>query len=107
MPEPPCFEEVHWRVLKNSIKVSPRQITLLEKLLSHRTNPETCQRDTAGKRRNDGTNNVDVNRPIQATTRNHKLVYCECDDWQSRRKSDQKYCELPMKERGVYNLTTN
>jgi len=101
MPEPPCFEGVHWRVLKNPIKVAPSQLRALQNLISDRLNPDTCLKETAGVPRFPGARKVLVNRPIQTTTRKHKLVYCECIDWESKSESDQAYCNLTMAERGV------
>lgn len=103
--EPPCFEEVHWRVLKDPIKVSPRQIRLLERLISNRVDPDTCESYTAGVLRNQNSWRVNVNRPIQTTTEEHRLVYCECVDWNSRAVNDEAYCALSFEERGVINVT--
>jgi hypothetical protein len=98
---PPCMEQVHWRVMKESIKVPRRQIAWLEKLTARRVDPDTCQVNTAGRERSDGSGMVDVNRPIQLTTHRHKVVFCECIDWPSKKKADQKWCNLTMEERGV------
>ena len=48
LPEPPCFETVHWRIIKDSVRVSPDQMDRLEKLFYNRVNPETCKKETAG-----------------------------------------------------------
>lgn len=93
MPEPPCFEGVHWRVLRKPVKVSPGQLRKLHNLLNNRINPETCKKETAGKPKEPGSKQVMVNRPIQKTTRKHKLVYCDCDNWKSKSKEDEDYCK--------------
>jgi Eukaryotic-type carbonic anhydrase len=104
--EPPCFVGVHWRVMRRSIKISPRQLDLIEKLLLFRLNPGTCKRDTAAKTTN-GKNGmkVDVSRPRQQLYNIHELVYCECVDWNSSKVEDKIYCKGTMEERGVSELT--
>jgi len=98
MPEPPCLEGVHWRVLRKPVKVSPGQLRKLHNLLNNRLNPETCQKETAGKPKEPGSKKVLVNRPIQLTTRKHKLVYCACDNWKSKSKEDEDYCKHTFPE---------
>lgn len=98
MPEPPCFEGVHWRVMKDPITVSPDQIHALEQLIARRLDPSTCQLDTVGKPRQFSTA-VDVNRPLQARSNGHKLVFCECGDWESASEADQEWCQLPVEAR--------
>jgi len=100
MPEPPCFEGVHWRVMKNALKVSPRQLKILENLLADRIDPQTCKPHTAGKSRGEGRV-VDVNRDLQTTTPEHKLVFCECADWPSTYQEDLDWCALSPEERGI------
>lgn len=108
-PEPPCFEGVHWRVLKDPIKVAPSQLRSLEKLLYNRIDPVTCQRYTAGTRRfpNRDPERLAYNRPLQTVTDEHKLMYCECADFKSRAENDLAYCNLTMAERGVFNFTNS
>lgn len=98
---PPCLEVVHWRVIKDSIKVPPSQIRRLEELIANRINPETCRLETAGVPRANNPALVNVTRPMQTTTNAHKVVYCECLDWESDRPNDQAYCKLPMPQRGA------
>lgn len=107
--EPPCLHTVHWRVMRVPIKVAPSQIRALEALLSERIDPQTCIAKTVGRPRNDGGTAVDVNRPLQTVAvwpwkerTGHKIVYCECVDWESNLPNDEEYCSLPMDERGVY-----
>ena len=100
------MEGVHWRVLKNAIRVAPRQLDALNSLLYNRIDPKTCAHKNAGRlsQLRKKSYKVSFNRPLQTTTRNHELVFCECVDWASKRRSDQAYCELTMKDRGVYEL---
>jgi Eukaryotic-type carbonic anhydrase len=98
---PPCFaQSVHWRVMKNSIRVSPEQIRLLEDLIANRINPSTCSRETAAAPRS-GTDRVNVNRPLQYLSSGHRAVFCECIDWESTMPADIAWCKLSMPERGV------
>jgi Eukaryotic-type carbonic anhydrase len=88
---PPCWETVHWRVMKDPIRVHKRQIDELHRLLAWRLNPDTCTVDTAGIVSEDG-NRVAVNREIQYNTDIHRLVFCECTDWISNFEADQLWC---------------
>jgi hypothetical protein len=99
--EPPCIETTHWRVLSNPIKVSPSQLRALHYLLKQRIDPDTCEYDTAAYRQSADADEVKVNRPIQARSENHRLVYCECSDWEPKGDMDRALCELPRRERGV------
>lgn len=102
---PPCFSEsVHWRVMKNSIRVAPTQIRQLEELIASRVDPITCSADTAGKPRTVASKVVDVNRPIQTVSKGHKVVFCECVDWVSSIAADRRWCNSTMHERGVLPL---
>jgi hypothetical protein len=93
MPEPPCIEGVHWRVLSSPIQVSPRQLRALHYLLKHRIDPDTCSAYTAAQvQPSDGE--VKANRPIQTTTKRHKLVYCDCSTWKPQGDKDRATCEM-------------
>jgi Eukaryotic-type carbonic anhydrase len=80
--EPPCFVGVHWRVLRLPVKISPRQLYWLAKLLKLRLNPTTCENDTVAKIVGP---KVVVNRPQQVVYGAHSVVYCECINWNSTR----------------------
>jgi hypothetical protein len=82
--EPPCFVGVHWRVLRLPVKISPRQLYWLGKLLKLRLNPTTCENDMVG-RPVPTKARVEVNRPQQVTYGIHDVVYCECINWNSTR----------------------
>jgi hypothetical protein len=98
---PPCWETVHWRVMKDPIRVHKRQIDELHRLLAWRLNAETCKVDTAGILSDDG-NRVAVNREIQYNTDIHRKVFCECTDWVSKYEADQLWCE-GFEEKGNYD----
>jgi hypothetical protein len=102
---PPCYETVHYRVMKDAIRIHPDQLKELERLLAWRIAPKgsefnECQRDTAGKER-PGSNGdaVDMNRPLQSYNNIHRKVFCECDDWDSKFQEDSKWCELDRETR--------
>ena len=51
---PPRWDTVHWRLMKDPIRVHKRQIDDLYRLLAWRLNPDTCKVDTAGILSDDG-----------------------------------------------------
>ena len=55
---PPCLEVVHWRVMKDSIRVPCKQILQLEQLVANRVNPTSCLRETAGRPRQVNNTNL-------------------------------------------------
>ena len=89
---PPCFETVHWRPMKDPIRVHKRQIAELNRLLAWRLNPDTCEIDTAGVISDDG-NTIKANREIQYYHSTHRMVFCECKDWPSKFESDKEWCD--------------
>ena len=97
---PPCFERVHYRVMKDPIRIHPDQLTELERLLAWRISPKgsefnECERDTAGRERPGSSGNaVDLNRPLQSRHNVHYKVFCECGDWDSKWQEDRDWCEL-------------
>jgi len=100
---PPCFETVHYRIMKDPIRIHPDQLAELERLLAWRIAPkgstiDECKRDTAGKER-PGGNAVDLNRPVQSYSNIHRKVFCECGDWDSKFKEDRAWCELDQQTR--------
>ena len=88
---PPCREFVHWRVMKDPMRVHPRQIAELNRLMAWRLNPGTCQKETAGNLSSDG-NSVDVSRDIQYRHKGHRDTFCECKDWPSKFENDKEWC---------------
>ena len=121
---PPCYGEWfvgndrrqtnHWRVMKDPIRVSRRQIDEMHRLLRERIAPfddpvRPCQPDTAAKRFPNSTR-VSVARPIQSTRGVHFKVFCECADWTSKFPEDQKWCEMDKLDRFYrhpYNFETD
>jgi hypothetical protein len=92
---PPCWEVVHWRVMKDPIKVHPRQIEELNRLLAWRlstSGSNECEVDTAGRLSDDG-NTVDVSRETQYYHLQHRKVFCECKDWPSKFEGDKEWCK--------------
>jgi hypothetical protein len=87
---PPCWEIVHWRVMKDPIRVHSRQIAELTRLLASRIDPVSCNADTAGVVKKDG--NFSVSREISYTHTQHRKVFCECKDWPSKFESDRNWC---------------
>ena len=91
MLTPPCWEVVHWRAMKDPIRVHPRQIKELQRLLAWRLNPDSCDVDTAGVVSDDG-NTVDLSRETMYYESPHRMVFCECKDWPSKFPGDQEWC---------------
>jgi hypothetical protein len=102
---PPCFETVHYRVMKDAIRINPRQLAELERLLAWRIAPKgsafkQCQNDTAGRPRAGSNGNaVDLNRPLQKYSNVHRKVFCECRDWRSKFQEDRDWCTLDQNKR--------
>ena len=90
-------------MLKDPITVAPSQIAEIQNLLVNRVDPNTCQPFTAARVESDGS--VHVNRPLQRRRPTHKVVYCECIDWESKGTLDKQYCTLSDEERGVIPRT--
>jgi hypothetical protein len=107
MPEPPCIEVVHWRVLSNPIVVAPSQLRVLHYLLRNRIDPDTCEYDTSAYIQSPEAKEVKVNRPLQKVSAGHLLVYCECADWKPKGDKDSVFCDLPLEERGVFYFAGN
>jgi hypothetical protein len=120
---PPCYGNFqensrkgtnHWRVLKDPIRIHPRQLKELQRLLKDRIAPtddpvNPCQPDTAARVKNDGT--VDAARPVQYHHPAHFKVFCECQDWPSKWPEDRAWCKIEdLTERFYdhpYNFDTN
>ena len=111
---PPCYGpfEVgsrgntnHWRVLKDPVRVHPRQIAEMERLLRERIAPQdakfkACENDTAGKIEKDGR--ISVARPLmQFNDQTHAKTFCECDDWASKWPEDRAWCKLERGDKDI------
>lgn len=88
---PPCWEVVHWRNMKDPIRVHKRQIEEIHRLLAHRLNPDTCARETAGIVTPDGSH-IATSREVQYKHDQHRFVFCECPNWPSKFASDKEWC---------------
>ena len=110
---PPCYQTVHYRVMKDPIRIAPVQLAELERLLAWRIAPKSsssssntderaaCQRDTAGRARS-GTEDdaaMDFDRPLQGYSNSHEKVFCDCKDWDSKFQEDIEWCQLDPTER--------
>jgi hypothetical protein len=103
---PPCYGPFtagtrgntnHWRVLKDPIRVHPRQISEMERLLRERVAPKNdnsaaCENDTAGKV--DSKGHISVARPLMQFHYTHFMTFCECEDWGSKWPEDRAWCAL-------------
>lgn len=95
----------HWRIMKDPIRVSNRQILELHRLLKDRIAPiddplRACKPDTAAAPDPDGDKNkIYAARPLQSTHKAHFEVFCECRDWKSKWLEDQAWCLLEEDER--------
>jgi hypothetical protein len=86
---PQCFDDTRVRVLDRPLQISQKQMTQIDTLIAGMRNPlgsrsNECQLATVGKPRDDGTNFVNVNRPLQSRTRSHDMKYCNSGDFSQR-----------------------
>lgn len=109
---PPCYGSYipesrrntnHWRVLKDPIRMHPRQLHELKRLLADRIAPpddpvNPCLADTAAKVTRDPETNVatdvDTARPLMYTSTSHFKTFCECKDWPSKWPEDREWCKM-------------
>jgi len=82
--KPLCYDYARWRVFKEPLQISLRQKVIIDELIKEMTDPSTCKKSTVGKPRYDGTDRVNVNRPIQTRTSSHQLYLCDSDYWKSQ-----------------------
>lgn len=109
---PPCYGNDtfgtrrgvnHWRVLKDPIRIHPRQLEELERLIRERIAPpddpvNPCQPDTAAKVSEDGR--VNTARPLMyRNTAANAKTFCECKDWESKWPEDRQWCLSDINER--------
>lgn len=118
---PPCYGRFqprsnrgntnNWRVMKDPIRVSKRQIDELHRLLRERIAPpgdplRPCQRDTAAKKTGHGKK-ISVARPLQSTRVAHFMVFCECENWGSKWEEDKSWCRQKNKTKRLYQHPYN
>ena len=120
---PPCYGNFqpdsrkgtnHWRVMKDPIRIHPRQLEELQRLLKERIAPfddpvNACQPDTAAKV-DQATGEVEAAREVQYWNNAHFKVYCECKDWRSKWPEDRKWCDFRRTKRFYehpYNFETD
>ena len=120
---PPCYGRFteganrartnNWRVMKDPIRISKRQLEEMHRLLKERIAPidspvNACQPDTAAKPHpDDPENKVWVARPVQSTHKAHHTVFCECDNWGSKFKEDKEWCRIKDKAQRFYTRPYN
>jgi Eukaryotic-type carbonic anhydrase len=105
---PPCYGKFisgggrrqtnHWRVFKDPIRISKRQIDEMHRLMRERIAPKdsrlkACKKDTAAAKDPTDPSKIIAARPVMATHDAHFKVYCECINWKSKWKEDQNYCK--------------
>lgn len=102
---PPCYgsfvgssrrQTNHWRVMKDPIRIHPRQLKEMQRLLAERIAPtndpvNACKPDTAAKVEG---GKVIAARPVQYTHQAHYKVFCECKDWPSKWPEDREWCQI-------------
>jgi hypothetical protein len=121
---PPCYgrffnganrgDTNHWRIMKDPIRVSQRQIDEMHRLLARRIAPpndplRSCENDTAGKVDPVDSDKISVARPLQRFSNTHRKVFCECTDWGSKFEEDRAWCRRRQSERYYehpYNFET-
>lgn len=124
---PPCWGKFlsgggrqqtnHWRVFKDPIRVSHRQIAEMHRLMRERIAPKdapvkACKKDTAAATDPTDPSKVITARPVMSTHDAHFEVYCECINWHSKWKEDLEYCQSLKNEQMVrfydhpYNFPT-
>lgn len=94
---------IAWRVMKDPIQVSTRQILEIHRLLKDRIAPaddplRACRPDTAAKTDSNDSRYISTARPLQSTETTHYTVYCECV-WPSNHPEDNEWCDLDRNSR--------
>jgi len=107
----------HWRVMKDPIRIHPRQLYELKRLLADRIAPiddpvAACRPDTAAKVKRDPADprkvlDVTAARPVQYTTRGHHETFCECKDWVSKWPEDRSWCRVEDINKRFYDKPYN
>ena len=97
--------------MKDPIRVSPRQIDELHRLLKNRIAPaddpiRPCHPDTAAREYDGNSDWVNVTRPLQSTHEAHYMVFCECR-WNSQFDEDKAWCSDTDQMSRLYNHPYN
>jgi len=123
---PPCYGDFdgssrkgtnHWRVMKDPIRIHPRQLVELRRLIAERIAPSddpvmACAPDTAAKVTRDPSDpnkylEVNTARPLQSWDRVHFKTFCECKDWGSKWPEDRKWCQIEDMNERFYDKKYN
>lgn len=101
---PPCYGKLTsgrkqtnaWRVFKDPIRVTQRQIDEMHRLIRERIAPSTspvnkCKPDT-GAVVDSVTKEVNVARPLQKSVTANFATFCECENWRSHWIEDREWC---------------
>jgi Eukaryotic-type carbonic anhydrase len=124
---PPCYGRIrlgennrantnNWRIMKDPIRVSTRQIDELHRLIRSRIAPvddplKACRADTAAATPDpENPDRISVARPLQSNDSTHWMVFCECENWESKWTQDQNWCKLDKSTRFFdhpYNFDTS
>jgi len=104
---PPCYAKFvaranrgftnNWRIMKDPIRVSQRQIDEMHRLIRERIAPPddplvACRKDTAAAPDPDDPKKVNVARPLMHYGKAHHKVFCECENWGSKFEEDKQWC---------------
>jgi hypothetical protein len=105
----------HWRVMKDPIRVTTRQITELHRLIKNRIAPANdpispCKSDTAARPYDGDSTRVNVSRPLMQTNKAHYDSFCACQ-WDSHFQEDVNWCAISDENQRLfqqpYNFPTN
>lgn len=100
-----------YSVLKDPIRMHPRQLKELQRLIAQRIAPPDdpvapCKFDTAAKIGSDGS--VSVARPLQYYFEGSMVkTFCECKDWPSKWPEDRNWCKISDLHERLYDKPYN
>jgi len=73
--EPPCFQDIHWRVIDVPMKISMKQYFQLKRLMFDHVDPDTCKKTSTHYEESNA-------RPVQAWTEGN-VYRCKRSDYMS------------------------
>jgi len=79
---PPCMDNVHWRVMRTPLQISPTQLKITKYMIAAHID-ENCQLASVGRPKTDGSCEVVVNRELQKLTTKHQLT--DCWQWNGKK----------------------